>query len=70
MAVAERHASHVPENEHEAPFLEVHVPTNGDQSQYLSSKATCLPCSDDQFFALSASICVDEVSHDDKADFW
>ena len=52
VAVAERHTSKVPEDQHEAPFLVVHVPGG-----------------DDHLLALRASIRIEKMCHEQKADF-
>jgi hypothetical protein len=64
MAVAQGYASQIPEDQHEAPFLIVHVPRKLDRGD--DSHKGNLPCSGDTLLALGACICIQEVSHNQE----
>jgi hypothetical protein len=57
VAVAQGDSSQVPENQHKAPFLIVHVP-RVVRSWSIFSLSSSLPCGGDALFALGASICI------------
>lgn len=68
MAVAERNACEIPENEHEPPFLIVHVPKRSVSKGSKSADIT-IPSCDNVLFSLRACICVQKMGHDKEPNF-
>lgn len=52
VAIAERYTGQVPEDEHEAPFLKVHVPIIRVRRIHLMMSDPCLPGGDNRFLCL------------------
>lgn len=68
MAIRKGHACKIPEDEHETPFLVVHIPVLV-RSDVGSGKGIDLPGCCNQLFTFRTRIGVQEVSQKDKSDF-
>jgi len=63
VTVAEGYARKVPEDEHEAPFLVVHVPKRGSMA-ISRRRQDGSPSCYDALLSLGACVCIQEMSHD------
>ncbi len=69
MAIAERHSGKVPEDQHEAPFLVVHVPERSLATGRLWRMFSFLPSRDDGFFCFGTRVRIQEMGHQKEAYF-